>query len=256
MRQTGDYHTHTMFSHGDGMIEDNVKAAIAAGLDSIAITDHGFRHVAFCVRRSDFPYLRKEVTRLRQLYPNIRILLGLETNIQGNNGQIDLADQDVDKLDILVCGYHKYVHAPNLAQAFSFWLPTFGASIFGTTARRRAKNTDAFIKAIERYPIDIISHPKHCIDVDVKEIALAAKAKGTFMELNGKSINMTDAEIEAVVDTGVGLIVNSDAHSPSRVGEISKPMSVIERLHIPASAIVNMDKTPTFRSHVERGLKL
>jgi len=75
MRQTGDYHTHSMFSHGSGTIEDNVKAAIAKGMDSIAITDHGFRHVAFCVRRSDFPYLRQEVTRLRQLYPNIRILL-------------------------------------------------------------------------------------------------------------------------------------------------------------------------------------
>jgi len=244
-----------MFSHGSGTIEDNVKAAIAKGMDSIAITDHGFRHVAFCVRRSDFPYLRQEVTRLRQLYPNIRILLGIETNIQGNDGQIDLLDSDVDKLDLLVCGYHKYVHTPSLAQGLSFWLPTFAASIFGTTARRRNKNTDAFINAIERYPIDILSHPKHGIDVDVKEIALAAKAKGTYMELNGKSIDMTDAEIESLVEVGVGLIVDSDAHSPDRVGEIAKPLSVIERLHIPASAIVNMDKTPTFRSHIERGLK-
>ena len=102
MKLTGDYHTHTMFSHGSGTIEDNVKAAIAQGLDSIAITDHGFRHVAYCVRRSDFPYLRKEVTRLRKLYPDIRILLGLETNIQANDGTIDLSDKDVDKLDIVV----------------------------------------------------------------------------------------------------------------------------------------------------------
>ena len=40
-RMTYDHHTHTIYSHGKGTIEDNVKTAAAKGLSSIAITDHG-----------------------------------------------------------------------------------------------------------------------------------------------------------------------------------------------------------------------
>ncbi|WDC83585.1 PHP domain-containing protein [Caloramator sp. mosi_1] len=41
----GDYHTHTIYSHGKGTIEDNVKAAINKGLKEIVISDHGPGHM-------------------------------------------------------------------------------------------------------------------------------------------------------------------------------------------------------------------
>ena len=44
-KMTFDYHTHTTFSHGKGSIEDNVKAAIAAGLTGLAITDLSLIHI-------------------------------------------------------------------------------------------------------------------------------------------------------------------------------------------------------------------
>ena len=69
-----DYHTHTTFSHGKGSIEDNVKAAVAAGLSGIAITDHGPGHLTYGVKRSDFPVMRAEVDRLRNM-KNCSILI-------------------------------------------------------------------------------------------------------------------------------------------------------------------------------------
>ena len=51
----GDYHTHTTYSHGKGSVEDNVKAAIAAGLREIAITDHGPRHLLAGVKKKRLP---------------------------------------------------------------------------------------------------------------------------------------------------------------------------------------------------------
>ena len=60
-----DYHTHTTFSHGKGSIEDNVKAAIAAGLTGLAISDHGPGHLTYGVKRKDFPVMRAEIDRLR-----------------------------------------------------------------------------------------------------------------------------------------------------------------------------------------------
>ena len=61
MEILGDYHTHTVFSHGHGSIEDNVKAAIKMGLKEIAITDHGFSHNSYGVRRMDEPKCSKKL---------------------------------------------------------------------------------------------------------------------------------------------------------------------------------------------------
>lgn len=60
MEILGDYHTHTVFSHGHGSIEDNVKAAIKMGLKEIAITDHGFSHNSYGVRRMDVAKMLEE----------------------------------------------------------------------------------------------------------------------------------------------------------------------------------------------------
>ena len=48
---TGDYHTHTPFSHGKNTVDENAKRAKELGLKQIGISDHGFSHIAFGVRR-------------------------------------------------------------------------------------------------------------------------------------------------------------------------------------------------------------
>jgi histidinol phosphatase-like PHP family hydrolase len=46
----------------------------------------------------------------------------------------------------------------------------------------------------------------------------------------------------------VPLIVGSDAHSPSRVGDFASPQAVVDRLKIPDDLIANKGKIPNFRS--------
>ena len=48
---TGDYHTHTPYSHGKNTVEENVIAAKSAGLKQIGIADHGFSHIAVGIRQ-------------------------------------------------------------------------------------------------------------------------------------------------------------------------------------------------------------
>ena len=50
-----DLHTHTIFSHGKGTIEQNVRAALDRGLTHIAITDHGPGHLFYGMKRKDVP---------------------------------------------------------------------------------------------------------------------------------------------------------------------------------------------------------
>lgn len=244
----GDYHTHTVFSHGKGGMEDNVHAAVNAGLKEIAITDHGFGHSFYNVRRKDYEFMLTERDRLQKLYPQIKIYLGLETNLLNFDGDIDISDDEAKKLDVFICGYHKMVRA-GLRDFFEFKIPNLAADMTGKQSlKRKIKNTDAFIKAIDRYDIDIISHPSYGIDVFADKIAEAAVTKGTFMELNGKRVSMTDQEVEAVAKTGVTFIIDSDAHHPSRVGEVSLPLSVAKRVGIPSEQIANVDKLPCFLS--------
>lgn len=242
----GDYHTHTVYSHARGSIEHNVRMARDKGLKQIAITDHGFRHVAFNVRRSDFKFMQRDIAFIRDKY-EVDIFLGLETNLQGRKGQIDIVDSDMQNLDVLLCGYHEYVYPASVKDFFSFFIPNH-IPFHRKSDLMKGRNTEAYINAINRYPIDVIVHPKYGIEIDVVELAKECKKLGVFLELNGKRISMSDDEIAGMAETGVGIICNSDAHSPEHVGDFAIPVGAVERNKIPYEQIVNWDKLPDFRS--------
>ena len=86
----------------------------------------------------------------------------------------------------------------------------------------------------------------------MKQVAQAAKDYGVCLELNGKRVSMTDEEVMTIVDVGAPIIVNSDAHSKDRVGDVSVPMSVVERLGIDKNIIVNWEKLPRFGRRAAR----
>lgn len=251
----GDYHTHTIYSHGKGSVEDNVLAAIRRGLKQIAITDHGFRHVTYQVRRMDWPFVIRDVEAMRQKYPEIEIFLGLETNFTSLSGRIDILPSDMRYLDIVVCGYHKLVKPHRARDFFKMCMPNFLLSTVGkTTAKQTARNTDAYIKALEKYDIDIISHINHGAQVDARAVAEAAAHYGTYVELNCKNMHggqasMTDAELEQVLTTDVEFIVDSDAHAPEKVGHFEKAIEIIDRVGIPYARIANWERLPVLRSH-------
>ena len=54
-----DFHTHTVFSHGKGTIEQNVMRAREIGLAAIAISDHGPGHMTYGIKRSDIGKMRE-----------------------------------------------------------------------------------------------------------------------------------------------------------------------------------------------------
>ena len=53
-RMIYDHHTHTVYSHGKGTIEDNVRVASEKGLSSIAITDHGPGHLTYGIKMEKY----------------------------------------------------------------------------------------------------------------------------------------------------------------------------------------------------------
>ena len=101
---------------------------------------------------------------------------------------------------------------------------------------------------LEKHKIDIISHMNYAICADAVEVAKACKHFGTLVELNGKRVNLTDAEIEKMIENGVDFIVDSDAHSVDRVGDAALAEDLFSRVEFPFDRIDNIDgKTPSLR---------
>lgn len=242
----GDYHTHTHYSHGKGTILENALIAKRKGLKEIAITDHGFNHILYGIRRSDIIKMRKECIEAEKK-TGVRVLLGIEANFLSNDGSIDLNKEDMKLFDIILVGHHNCVRAKTLRDKFSLFYRNLISKIFKPSAKKIEKNTQVYINAMDKYKVNVLTHLNYGMKVDVLKVALAAKKNNTFVELNGKRILFTDEEMLEMAKNKVKFIINSDAHSSDRVGEVNNAINLIVRLNIPTNLVVNLDKIPKFR---------
>ena len=124
--------------------------------------------------------------------------------------------------------------------------------VFGYSKKLVERNTQAYIDAINKYDIDIISHPNIGAKIDIVKVGQAAAKRGTMLELNGKRLNYTQQEIDELVKMGVMFIAGSDAHSIERIADFNKPRQAIKQYNIPASNIANLDKLPKFKHYVRK----
>lgn len=249
----GDYHTHTKYSHGKGTVKDNAEAARQKGLKEIAITDHGLKHIAFGLRKHKIEKLKKDIAEIGNDL-GVKILLGIEANIISADGQIDIADNEMSQFDIILCGYHKFIRPKTFKDFATFFTPNIIYDFLGikSSKKRIETNTEAVINNIKRFPVDVLTHINYGIKVHCGEIAKVCAQYGTYVEINGKRITYTDGEMRDMLDAGADFIVNSDAHSPQRIGDIEICRQLIDRLGIPAGRIVNLSKSPDWRSHAAK----
>lgn len=244
MQLTGDYHTHTIYSHGTGTIRDNVEVALNKGLKEIAICDHGPGHYLYGVKKEKLPIMREEIDRLNEEFipKGIKILLGVEANLVGYDGSIDMDDNLIKLTDILLLGYH-YGVTPNSIDDFlgmyirnpiSKVLPIGRKSLLELT-------TKAFIKAINKYPIDIITHPGSKAKLDIKTLAREAGKVGTALEINSKHSQLSIENIMIASKEDVEFVVNSDAHKPDDVGNVEESLRRASVANLPVDKIRNIE---------------
>ncbi len=243
----GDYHTHTPYSHGKGTIAENVQSAINKGLRQVAITDHGFSHALYAMKREDIVSMRKEIEEAEDRAP-IDVLLGVEANLISYDGDVDILPEDYDKFDIILCGYHQFAKPKKKFGWLSFHVKNLiGNKIHFNTKRQIKKNTNAYVQAMRKYDIDVITHLGRGLKVDVRTVARVAKETNTYIELNSKNLGMSEKEIKICMEEGVKFIIDSDAHTAERVGECSLGLKTMLKLKIPEDMVVNYNKIPTFK---------
>lgn len=242
MRPFADYHTHTRYSHGRGTIEENVLAARERGLQQVAITDHGPRHLFIGIKgRQAVQRARSEVNALGQKYPDMEILLGVEANVISREGEIDVPHDIMPLLDLILVGYHLTVRTLDLSftyhlniknRLWKFKLPG-GGSV-------RQENTRAIMGAVRKYPVKIVTHPGLYVDVDTETLARVCRERGTALEINCNHLKETREFLQAARDTGVLFAISSDAHRPSEVGDFAGALELVEEMGISERRIINL----------------
>lgn len=250
MNLFGDYHIHSVYSnkkHADGTIEQIAKFAKQKGLKEVAITDHGFSHKLYGMKKKNWEKYFEDIEKARLDNPGLQIFTGLETNIISVDGTIDLSQDEYQKVDIVLCGFHYFAKPKTMLDKIKFFNKNLFGIFFGVSKKTIEMNTKAIINAIEKNRIDVLVHLNYGMKVNTLEVAKVARDKGVYIELNGRNMRFTDQELLDMAKEGVRFIVSSDAHTPSKIGACCKVLNTIMRLNIPLELISNIDKFPQFK---------
>ncbi len=195
----GDLHMHTTATDGTASIAEMAEAAIAMGLDYIAITDHSKR-VSMARGLDETRALAqwKEVKKVRAKFKDrLEILTGIECDIL-ENGEMDLPDDVLAEADWVVASVH-----------------------YGQR-QSREQITERILNAVNNPHVDCIAHPtgrlinrRPAYEVDIDAVLKACAATGTLIELNANParLDLDDVQCAAAKRHGVPIVINSDSHA-------------------------------------------
>jgi DNA polymerase (family X) len=194
----GDLHNHTVETDGAATIEEMAGAALARGLEYLAITDHS--KAVTVARGMDEKRLLKHlaaIRRAREKFPKLRLLAGVEVDIL-KDGSLDLDDDALAACDFVV------------------------ASVHSAMSMGEAEMTKRVIRAMQSPHVDAVGHPtgrlikgREGYTVSLRDIAQTAKETGTFLELNAHPmrLDLNDAALREAVSHGAKIVLNTDSHS-------------------------------------------
>ena len=194
----GDLQIQTTWTDGSNSIEEMVAEAQRLKLEYIAITYHT-RGLAM-TGGSDERKLRQQmaaIDKLSKRLKGITVLKGAEVNIN-KDGTLDIDDDTLAKLDVVGIAVHSYF---NLS---------------------RTEQTRSVIRAMENPHADILFHPtgrviqkREPYDIDIDAVIDAAKHTGTVLEIDAypDRMDLKDDHVRKVVNAGVKLAIDSDAHN-------------------------------------------
>ena len=110
MKFVGDYHTHTLASDGTGFVRDNLRYAEKRGLEEVAITDHSFTCFLCHMTRWKFNLQEKAIKKyLDRTKSTLKVYHGVEGNLLGFDGYLDVPDDVIKRCDVLHLGFHRYL---------------------------------------------------------------------------------------------------------------------------------------------------
>ena len=224
-----DIHTHTIASgHAYGTIREMAQAASERGLAVLGLTEHA-PGVPGTV--DPFYYLNLHVIP-RTLY-GVKIIHGCEINVL-NDGTLSLEERFMDHLDYAIAGIHGTCYQDAGA----------------------IRNTENVVSCMRHPKVKLISHPDDDhTPLDYEALVRAARGTGTALEVNSSSLGKPQHRLNCFdnyrrmlalcVQYQVPVIVSSDAHDPSAVGDVDLARQLMESISFPEALVLNTDARRT-----------
>lgn len=224
MRDILDVHTHTIASgHAYNTIYEMAKAASENEIELLGITEHAVNMPGTC----HLFYFQNIHVLPRELY-GVKMLFGSELNIVDYDGNVDMDESVLEKMDICIASMH---------------MPCFKSGSI-------KENTDAIIRAMKNPYINVIGHPDDGrFPLDYERMVKAAKENHVLLELNNSSVapnSFRSNSKENVLtmlslckDFDVPVIMNSDAHVACDVGNHKYVKELADQVNLPERLIVN-----------------
>ncbi|MCL4322234.1 MAG: histidinol phosphate phosphatase domain-containing protein [Deltaproteobacteria bacterium] len=187
-----DFHTHTIFSDGELVPAELIRRAKYCGAYALAITDH-----------ADFSNIELNLSNIKKICEKINLLYGKNNKFRVLPG-----------VEITHVPPALIKDAVNLARKSGALIVVVHGE---TLSEPVEKGTN--LAALEG-DIDILSHPGLITEDEVK----LAKENGIYLELSyRKGHCLANGHIANIAKRfGAGLIISSDAHSPSDILDETK----------------------------------
>ena len=218
-----DLHTHSILSgHAFGTVREMAFEAAERNMQILGVTEHGPGIPGTC----DPILFRNIVDAPRVLY-GVEMLYGSEVNIL-SGGRLSLDRRHLDCLDYACAGIHP---------------PCY-------TDQGVVKNTDNVIACMADPKVRFITHPDDGrYPLDYSALVQAAKEHGVALEVNNSSLRKPSLRPNCVenyktmvplcMEMGVPIIVNTDSHDPSSVGDFSLALDLLSQMEINENLILN-----------------
>ena len=226
MKYFMDFHTHTIAGgHAYSTLQENIAAAMQQGLKVLGYSEHGPM-----MPGGPHPLYFKNMKVLPREFGDLKLFRGVEANIMDYNGTLDLEEELLSKLDYCIASLHILCCKPGTVE----------------------ENTRAVVGAMKNPYVTILGHPDDSrYPLDYEAVVKTAKEENVLLEVNNASMNPKNTRqngrenvvtlLKTCMKYDCPVILGSDAHFSSAVGNFEEVLKVIEEIGFPERLIVNAD---------------
>lgn len=221
MKIVVDTHTHTISSgHAYSTVQEMAREAPVNGIEMFAVTDHGpaMKGAPYLYHFGNMRVIPAEIY-------GVRILKGVEANIIDYDGNTDMPDEYLKRLDFALASFHDICIPPSTVE----------------------EHTNALVRVLRNPYIDAIAHPGNPqFGVDIEKVVKAAKENNKLIEINNHSFYVRSGSeencrnfVKMCKAHRVRIVCGSDAHISFHIGRFDKVYKLLEEEGMPEELVLN-----------------